>query len=660
MTDKPGSVQPNPPGGHGRRGLLATLGGAGLVAAAGPAAGQTAAQPAPSPAASPAPGPRAPAGPSAAAVAAETRPPEHSEHFVERTGSDDMVDTLEALGIDYVAAMPGSSFRGLHESIINYGNNEKPELLTCLHEEISVSMAHGYAKIANKPMAVMLHGVVGIQHASMAIYNAWCDRVPVFMIGGNTLDATKRRPGAEWTHSAVDNAAIVRDFVKWDAQPTSIPGFAEAAMQGYALMMTPPFAPIMLMADTELQEQPVRRRVTLPRRQRLTVPMGDPALVAEAARSLVGAANPVIIADRLVRTQAGMDALVQLAELLQAPVIDKYNRLNMPTDHPLNQTARARTLVSGADVILGLDIVDFWNAVNDMRDIVDRVSERLHAESATLISIGTNDMLIHGNFQDSQRYQAFDINIPADAETTLPYLIEQIRRLLPADARNAIDDRGRAMRTAYEAIRARNLSDAANGWDSTPISTARMCAEIWALIRGNDYGLVGADSFFRSFWPQRLWAMNKSHQYAGNSGGYGIGYALPAAVGSALAHRPHGRITVNIQGDGDLMCNPGALWTAMHHKIPMLTVVHNNRAYHQETMHVQRMSNRHGRGVTRAGIGTGIDDPDIDYAKMAQSMGMAAFGPVTDPEALGPALRQAVDLVKRGESALVDVVSQGR
>jgi acetolactate synthase-1/2/3 large subunit len=159
--------------------------------------------------------------PNAATTAQETAPPSPDPITVGKTGSDFMVDVIKTLDIDYVAVMPGSSFRALHESVINYGNNTKPELMSCLHEEIAVSMAHGYAKASGKPMLAFVHGVVGLQHASMSIYNAWADRVPVLVVVGNTLDVPERDPGVEWDHSAQDNAAIVRDFTKWDDRKRS-------------------------------------------------------------------------------------------------------------------------------------------------------------------------------------------------------------------------------------------------------------------------------------------------------------------------------------------------------------------------------------------------------------------------------------------------------
>src|SRR6185295_10700090 len=274
---------------------------------------------------------------------AETTAPGEVEVLTtDHCGADFMVDVLRSLDIEYVCANPGSSFRALHESVINYGGNQKPEFITCCHEESSIAMAHGYSKIEGKPLGVLAHGTVGLQHAAMGIYNAYCDRVPMVIVVGNTLDAAMRRPGVEWEHSVQDAASIVRDFVKWDDTPISLPHFAESAARAYKIAMTPPMEPVLIVADSDLQERPLsdKDKLRVQRVTRTSPPQGDSGAVAEAARLLVAAQNPVIIADRAARTAAGMKYLVELAEILQAPVIDQGGRMNFPSRHPLNQSSR--------------------------------------------------------------------------------------------------------------------------------------------------------------------------------------------------------------------------------------------------------------------------------------------------------------------------------
>jgi len=579
----------------------------------------------------------------------------------DRTGSDFMVDVIKSLGIEYICANPGSSFRGLHESVINYGGNQNPEFITCCHEESAVAMAHGYAKIDGKPLGVFAHGTVGLQHASMAIYNAFCDRVPIYLVVGNILDATKRLPGVEWAHSVQDAAAMVRDYVKWDDLPMSLPHFAESAVRAYKIAMTPPMMPVLLVVDGDLQEKaiPTEEKFHIPKLARAEPPEGDSGSVGEAARLLVAADSPVIVADRAARTPAGMMHLIELAETLQAPVIDRAGRLNFPTRHPLNQTERSSAILADADVILGLEVMDFWGTLNSSRDQIERTSRPITKAGVKLISITTADLYSKSNYQDFQRYSEVDLAIAADAEQTLPSLVEAVKRQVNMDRKNAFEHRGSRLAVAHQEILERERNAAACAWDASPVSTARLSAELWGQIKDQDWSLVSAVAFV-SRWPLRLWNFDKYYQYIGAAGGYGIGYGAPAAVGAALANRKHGRLSVNIQNDGDLMYAPGVLWTAAHHNIPILNIMHNNRAYHQEVMQVQIMADRHSRGIERADIGTTLTHPDIDYAKMAQSMGVYAEGPISDPKDLGPAISRAIDVVKRGEPALVDVATQPR
>ena len=592
----------------------------------------------------------------------EEEPSDAEVLTTERPGADFMVDVLKSLGLEYIAANPGSSFRCLHESVINYGGNQAPEFLTCCHEESAVGIAHGYAKIEGKPMAVFAHSTVGLQHAAMAIFNAYCDRVPVYIVLGNTIDATMRRPGVEWDHSVQDAAAMVRDSIKWDDLPASLPHFAESAVRAYKIAMTPPMMPVLLVVDSELQEHAVAKNAGLrvPKLTLATPPQGDSGAVAEAAKLLVGAENPVIVVDRTARTPAGVTLLVELAETLQAPVVDQAGRMNFPTRHELNHSGRGRELVANADVILGLELTDFWGTVHSYRDQLHRSSQSIIDRTTKLISITATDLYMKGNYQDFQRYPEVDLAIAADAEATLPSLIEAIKRLLTADRKRVLDDRRRKIADAQQVLLEQARVEATYAWDASPISTARLSAELWGQIKDKDWSLVSDVAPGMSNWPLRLWAFDKHHQFIGGAGGYGVGYGAPAAVGAALANRKHGRLSVNIQCDGDLMYAPGVLWTAAHHQIPLLNIMHNNRAYHQEVMHIQRMGNRHNRGVDRAHVGTTIDHPNIDFAKLAQSMGLYAEGPVTDPKDLGPAIDRAIAVVERGEPALVDVVTQPR
>jgi acetolactate synthase-1/2/3 large subunit len=583
----------------------------------------------------------------------EQAAPPHLEGLSHTTcGSDFMVDVMRNLGIDYVAAIPGNTFKGLHESIVNYGMMTTPALehISCMHEEISVAISHGYAKIAGKPMACMMHSTVGLQHGSMAIYNAWADRVPVFAIVGAQLDAAKRRSYVDWAHSVFDGPALVRDFTKFDDTPISLSHFAESANRAYKFSMTPPYGPVLLAVDQNLQEDPIEAGMSanIVKRVQASPSRGDDAAVLEAARWLVTAQSPVIVADRAARTPQGLALMIELAETLQAAVIDMYGRMNFPWRHPLNQTRQQAEKLSAADVILGLELTDFWGVTNG----------RL-APGARRISITAGDLYLKANYQDFERFTPVDLAIAADAEATLPYLIEAIRKLATPARRSVFKSRGAQLAHDHRNTLEQSRADAAVGWDIQPITTARMCAELYEQIRNEDWALCNG-TVFQNYWPQQLWTATHHYQYIGDSGAYGLGYLPGATVGAALAHRKHGRLAVAIGGDGDLMFAPGALWTAAHHKIPLLYVVHNNRAYHQEVMFVQMMANKRNRGIDRAHIGNAITDPNVDFAKFANGLGVYAEGPITDPKDLAPALKRAIAVVKRGEPALVDVISQGR
>jgi len=597
--------------------------------------------------------------PSAKLAKAEMGTPEMPKQAEGRPASDYMVDVIKSLDIDYVASNPAQSFRGLHESLITYGGNKKTEFLTCMHEESSVAMAHGYFKIAGKPMLVMCHGTVGLQHASMAIYNAWCDRVPLIVIGGNDLDATKRAPMVPTYHSAQDIGALVREFTKWDDTPMSPAHFGESFVRAYKIAMTPPHEPVLISLDTDMQEEALPKPPPVPRYSRTSPPQGDANAVRETAKLLVEAEHPVIVADRAARTPAGIPLLVELAELLNAPVIDIRSRLNFPTTHYLHQSGRRAPLLRDADVVLGLELSDFWGTVNSYIDNGENLREQVVKPGTKLISIGAGDYYLKSNYQDFQRYQPVDLSIAGDAEATLPALIEEVKRALPASKKAALEKRGDALRKAWSDTRKRTLEAAAYAWDASPISTARMSAELWAQIKNEDWSLVGSDRMI-SAWPSRLWPMEKHYHHIGGPGGFGIGYGAPASVGAALANREHGRFSVSIQCDGDLMYAPGVLWTAAHHKIPLLSVMHNNRGYHQEVMHVQRVADRRDRVLNDGPIGTRITGPEIHYASLAKSMGVWGSGPIADPKDLAPALKRAVEVVKAGEPALVDVVTQPR
>ena len=571
---------------------------------------------------------------------AETTPPSSDPVLTQDTsGSDFMIDVMKSLDIPYVFANAAATFRGLQESVINYGGNSNPEFITCVHEEQSAAMAHGYFKVEGKPAAIMAHSVVGLQHASMAIYNAFVDRVPIYVMLGNIMDVRMRITTDQWYHSVQDPAVMVRDYIKWDDEPVSLQHFAESAVRAYQIAMTPPIGPVVLTVDAEMAERPIpeadQGRLSIPKLVRPTPPQGNRAAVREVARLLVEAENPVVMAGgTLTRTQEGRRAYLELRDILGSP----------------------RVSTAQADVIFAIEVGDLYGRLYRARDLIHRTWTRTANPDATVITLGLQHLNHKANYQNFYRYTEVDLAITGDGEATLPLLIEEVRRVITPARRRVFEERAAESAAAAARGRERARAAATVAWGASPISVQRLGAEIWRQIRTEDWSqvMIGIGV------PTSLWNFDTHYRSIGSWGGGGMGYGPPASVGAALANKKYGRFSVAIQGDGDFMYSPGALWTAAHHQIPLLMVMHNNRAYHQELMHIQRMGNRRNRGIDRAHIGTALDDPAIDYATLARSMGWYAEGPIENPNDLEPALARAKAVVKRGEPALVDVVTQPR
>lgn len=584
---------------------------------------------------------RTPVVPARSDLAETVTPPRALESItLERNGADFMVDVFKSLGFDYAPLTPANDYRALQESLVNYGGNRSPEIMTCLHEEGAVAMAHGYYKVEGKPLMVVCKGDVGLMHASMAIYNAFCDRVPVYVVTGSADNPNTATP-----------PLMVRDYTKWDDRPHSLSDFAESAVRAYKIAMTPPAGPVLLALDQELQERGISKELKLPI-PKLTMPsppVPDSGSIAEVARLLVAANNPVIIADRL-RTAASMQPLVELAEALQAIVISREGlRTNFPSRHPLHRSGGS---LNDADLVLGLETANFSSVVSD----VTRSSRPIRART---ITITAEDLSAKPSYHESGRYAAVDLALAADAEATLPALVEAVKRLITPERKGVFESRGSKFAAGKAAELQRARQNATYVWDASPISSARLSAELWDQLRHEDWAMVGW-GHSNLFMDGSFWNFDKPYRTNGAMGGGGLGYAPGAAVGAALAHRKYGRLPVNIQSDGDFMFCPAMLWTAAKYRIPLLTVMRNNRAYLAEVMEVQVMCNRMNRGIDRAKIGNEITDPNIDFGKLAQSMGQYGEGPIENPKDLGPAIKRAIAIVKRGEPALLDVIIQSR
>jgi thiamine pyrophosphate-dependent acetolactate synthase large subunit-like protein len=574
-------------------------------------------------------------------------PPAIPPRTVVRPGSDLIVDALKSVGITFVMANPGSSFEGLQESLVNHGKDDI-ELITALHEESAVAAAHGYAKAEGRPMATLLHGVIGVQHASMAVYNAYVDRVPVIMIAGLDYE------GPVAAHNATDMGAIVRGITKWDAQPRTLDEAIVAVQHAYQIAMTPPMAPVMITLTGQLQkEETVGRTITVPAYQAPRLPAVDYISTKRVARALVEATNPRINVGRL-RTPAGVKLAIELVDLLgaQAGSSATNGPMSFPMSHPMRGNGVPGVPV---DFVLGLET----GAAG-----ASRSSSPGGLSSAAI----QGPLLLATNFNAGGRSGSVSrdtLAIEADAETSLPGLIEEVRALLTTDKRRLVDERTRRNESAHASQHADEWNDAIEsarrGWDGIPISLGRLHAELWPLLKNEDVCVSGPNGFTGGH-STRLFNMDKPYSYLGSQGGGGMGYGAPASAGAGLAAKAarNGRIVVNIQCDGDLNYAPGVLWTMAHHRLPVLNVMHNNRGWHQERMYMQFMAGVRNRGTDRMSIGTSLLDPNIDYAKMAQAYGLYAEGPITDPKDLSGAYKRALDHVKRGEPALVDVITQPR
>lgn len=576
-------------------------------------------------------------------------------------GSDVVVDMLKAFDIEYTAFNPGASFRGIHDSIVNYGGNHHPEVIFCCHEEISVAISHGYAKATGRPMVAILHDVVGLQHGSMGIFNAWCDRVPVICLGGTgPVDATIRRPWIDWIHTALVQGNQVRDYVKWDDQPATLESIPESFIRGYRLAVTEPTAPVYINYDAGLQEMAMTRQVEIPDVGRFApqAPVqGDPEAMRRAAKLLVEAQSPLIIADFLGRKPAAVAALAELAETLAVPVIDKGNRHNIANTHPLDVTNVSDEFLKKADVVLALDVQDLYGSLTT----VDRTTREMGyvvRPDARIIHIHLNDMLVHSWATDVQPLQAVDVPISADTAIALPELTRLCRELMGDGDRSAAEARRKEAQAAHDGARARWREQARATLTRSDISTACLAYELGEAVKREDWVLANGNA---NGWARKLWDWTKPGQYLGRSGGAGVGYGMSAAIGVALGHMGTDKFCVDIQADGDLLMTSSALWTAAHHKIPLLIVVHNNHSFYNSEEHAIKLAEFRGRPVENAGIGTHVSDPLVDYAKMAECFGVWGEGPVRTPAELGPALERACKVVKEQRlPALVDVVSDPR
>jgi acetolactate synthase-1/2/3 large subunit len=575
-----------------------------------------------------------------------------------RWASDVIVDLFHAYDLPHAALNPGASYRGLHDSIVNYGQN-RPTMMLCQHEETAVQVAHGYAKASGKPMVAILHNLVGLLHANMAIYYAYIDRAPVFIVGATgPMDETKRRPRIDWIHTAQGQGEAVRQYTKWDYQPHTIDGVPESFARAYGVMMTQPQGPVYMVYDAWLQEQKLDRDVPLPPPGAVKVPSRlapDPLALREAADLIAASERPVIIAEYTARDAAAFHSLVELAETAGIPVYDINSRLNFPSRHALN-VSLSKDAFREADCIVCLDARDWEKPTTELVSTTREVKSVVPA-GAKWIEIGFGDLELSSWALDYQRMNHADLRVMADTTLAIPMLTKLLGERLAKDRKLAAAVKARAAETARKtaARRKRWEAEAREGWDDSPITLPRLASEVWKAIRGEDWVLSAGTL---EEWTRKLWDFDKPHRHAGRS--LGTATQIGISLGVALAHRDEKRLVVDLQPDGDLMFDAGALWVAAKHRIPMLVVMYNNRAYYNDWEHQIRMAKLRGTPVERAHIGMDMSDPDPDFAGLAKSMGWYAEGPIEKPGDVGAALKRAIARVKSGQPALLDTITQKR
>jgi thiamine pyrophosphate-dependent acetolactate synthase large subunit-like protein len=554
-------------------------------------------------------------------------------------GSDAVALMLREIGLPYVALNPGASYRGLHDSLVNLLGNAEPQMLLCLHEEHAVAIAHGYAKVTGKPMGAIVHSNVGLMHATMAMFNAWCDRTPVVVLGATgPVDAAKRRPWIDWIHTAQDQGALVRNYTKWDDQPSSVPAAAESLLRAYRMATTPPCGPVYVCLDAGLQESRIGALPPLPQASRYRVPAPaapDPAALIEAAGLLSNAQRPVIFAGRNNRSEASWQARIQLAEALGAVVLtDPKTGAAFPTAHRLHGPpagnalgAEACALVREADVVLSLDWVDLAGALKTAwgNDPVGNT-----------VILASLDHLIHNGWSmDYEGLPPADLHLPVEPDIAVSALLPLIEPRAPGWA-------GRALPAPVE------QPVLGNGETMSPLELA---AGLRDALRGRPTTLIRAPLA----WAANTWEVAHPLDMLGGDGGGGIGGGPGMAVGAALGLAGSGRLPVAVLGDGDFLMGCTALWTAVHYRIPLLVVVSNNNSFFNDELHQDRMARQRGRPVANRWIGQRIADPEPDLATLARGQGAIGFGPIRRPDELSRALRAAIDSVEAGGVAVVDV-----
>jgi thiamine pyrophosphate-dependent acetolactate synthase large subunit-like protein len=576
--------------------------------------------------------------------------------------SDLLVDVMRRLGIEFVALNPGATTCPLHDSLVQYGGDH-PQMVLCCHEEVAVAIADGYAKIKGKPMAVMLHDIVGLQHATKTIFESWLKNVPMLIIGGTgPLDVEKRRPWIDWIHTARMNANLIRGYVKWDDEPCDVTGAVDSLLRGYNVTATPPMGPVYLCYDILLQEQKLGSKVNLPNIERFrapTPPQMDEESLGKVAKHLVEAKNPAIVTEYSGRDPKTFSHLVNLAELLSIPVIDKDECLNFPNTHELDVTGAEEEILKDADLVLCIDLRDIEHGLTSRgkggaRGRRTKVS--LVQESATIVQIGLEHYSISGWCTNYRKLWPVDLSVSADSAVAVPALVSKCKEIMGHSMEGLREERRRYAAGIHKRLRDAWQEQARKVWNAKPISTARLASELWKLISKENW-FLGHGSL--NGWVRKLWTLDDPRRYI--DPGISTGSGLGISIGMALAVNEPGSLYLSIVGDGDMLYTPSSLWTAANLKVPMLVIMYNNRSYYQDVGHQLEIARERNRDPSKVLLGTGLSAPVTDFAQLARVFSLNGVGPIEEPNELSEALQTGLRLVKQeGKLALVDVVTQPR
>jgi benzoylformate decarboxylase len=571
-------------------------------------------------------------------------------------GSDVVAETLRQLGIPFIALVPGASFRGLHDSLVNYLGNQMPEMVVCLHEEHAVAIAEGYARVTETPMAVALHSNVGLMHAAMPIFNAWCDRTPVLLIGATgPMDADARRPWIDWIHTSQDQGAIVRPYVKWDGQPTSPKAAVEAIFRAYQIADSRPKGPAYVCLDVGMQEAELNEDVAVPdvRRYRAGSPAAAAAADVDAVVNAVKNANsPVVLLGRLSRDTEDWDARVRFAERLGAPVLTTLHRPPaFPTAHPLHilppsterPSAEETDLIRQADLILSFDWVDLAGYLRNCLD----ASQTQTPTQATVIQCALDSYIHNGWSMDHQALPALDITILADPDTLVRQLDDRLSSEGFDGEAPVFGTKGGGAHTHW--TDAEPIADTDAAETALPIETfARTVAD---FCDGRDVSLARLPIG----WPGTACRFSHPLDYLGKDGGGAVGTGPGHTIGTALALKDSGRIVMGIIGDGDFLMGVNALWTASNQNIPVILIVANNGGYYNDVRHQDRIAVERGRPRENKWIGQALSDPRPDIVGLARAQGFEGEGPIETLSDLADALVRAEGVFRNGGRYILDV-----